>query len=217
MPAKKSNKRSIKSKPATDPLSITLNSPQAESLAAVPWFNQRYLLPGEQVSDYDQQLQLLVDSVEVKDALDLVLVKDIHDELREVQKMRALRQSILLRGMSKKLDILLKDPHTYKSDPRVKNVLYDWEANSEDGQAQLVSLLDEAQATINTLMAGAYTIEAKTLDKLEQQLARHEKNLRETLKMMDARRNHAVMRNRLEFDLEQEKLQLINDNSDGNG
>ena len=217
MPAKKSNQRATKLNTATDPLSIILNSPQAESLAAVPWFNERYLLPGEQVSDYDQQLQLLVDSIEVKDALDLILVKDIHDELREVQRLRALRKSVLLRAMVGKLNQILKTPYGYEDDLRGESTLLAWENNPEKGYKKLLVLLKEVGITLDGLMAEAYTFRFKILDKVEQQSARHEKNVREILKMMDRRHNHAVMRQRLEFDLEQEKLQLINDNSDGNG
>jgi len=217
MPAKKSNQRATKSNTSTDPLSIILNSPQAESLAAVPWFNERYLLPGEQVSDYDQQLQLLVDSIEVKDALDLILVKDIHDELREVQRLRALRKSVLLRAMVGKLNQILKTPYGYEDDLRGESTLLAWENNPEKGYKKLLVLLKEVGITLDGLMAEAYTFRFKILDKVEQQSARHEKNVREILKMMDRRHNHAVMRQRLEFDLEQEKQKLINDNSDGNG
>ena len=67
---------------------------------------------------------------------------------------------------------------------------------------------------MNGLMTEAYTLTADTLDRVEQQLAQHEKNVRETLKMIDTRRNHALVRQRLEFDLEQDRQQLLIDKND---
>ena len=110
-------------KQSKNTLALELNDNQAELLAQIPWFNERFLLPGEEVSSYDLQLQRLIDSVEVKDALDLILVKDIHDELREVQRMRALRQSVLLRGMEGKLGSLLSGFFELDDNPRSKLAL----------------------------------------------------------------------------------------------
>jgi len=197
-------------------LALELNDNQTELLAQIPWFNERFLLPGEDVSDYDLQLQRLIDSVEVKDALDLILVKDIHDELREVQRMRALRQSVLLRGMESKLDSLLRGPYGLDDATRAKLAFLAWETDPQTGSQDITSLLQEVGSTMNGLMAAAYTLTANTLDKVEQQLARHEKNVRETLKMIDTRRNHDLVRQRLEFDLEKDRQQLLinkNDNS----
>ncbi len=201
-------------KQSKNTLALELNDNQAELLAQIPWFNERFLLPGEEVSSYDLQLQRLIDSVEVKDALDLILVKDIHDELREVQRMRALRQSVLLRGMEGKLGSLLSGFFELDDNPRSKLAFLAWENDPEEGYQHISKLLDEAEITMNGLMAEAYTLKANTLDKVEQQLARHEKNVRETLKMIDTRRNHALVRQRLEFDLEQDRQQLLIDKND---
>ena len=201
-------------KQSKNTLALEINDNQAELLAQIPWFNERFLLPGEEVSDYDLQLQRLIDSVEVKDALDLILVKDIHDELREVQRMRALRQSVLLRGMADTSIYLLSGSYGFDEDTRIELALLVWESDPEKGSKHLSSLLEEVGLTMNGLMAEAYTLKAKTLDKLDQQLARHEKNVRETLKMIDTRRNHALVRQRLEFDLEQDRQQLLIDKND---
>jgi len=211
MPIKKT---ASKTKQAKNTLALELNGNQVQLLVQIPWFNERFLLPGEEVSDYDCQLQLLIDSIEAKDALDLILVKDIHDELREVQRMRALRQSVLLQGMVDKLNRILKTPYGYEDDLRGEVLLLAWENRPEEGHKKLLVLLKEAGITLNGLMAEAYSLKAKTLDKVEHQLARHEKNVRETFKMIDVRRNHALMRQRLEFDLEQDRQQLLIDNND---
>jgi len=197
-------------------LALEINDNQTKLLAQIPWFNERFLLPGEEVSNYDLQLQLLIDSVEAKDALDLILVKDIHDELREVQRMRAIRQSVLLRGMADKLGSLLGVGQSYGLDKgsRAKLAFLAWENDPEGDSQHISKLLDEVKTTMNGLMTEAYTLTADTLDRVEQQLAQHEKNVRETLKMIDTRRNHALVRQRLEFDLEQDRQQLLIDKND---
>lgn len=197
-------------------LSIQLESKQAELLATLPWFNQRFLLPGEAVNDYDVQFQLLIDSIEVHDALDLILVKDIHEELRDVQRMRAVRRSTMLNGMIKKL-VRLLDPH-YRNvfdDPLAYEVVTAWEQGTEEGTTQFNQLLEKLNVTLNALQAGAFELEAKHLKQIDDQFTRHEKNIRETIKMIDIRRNHKVMRKRLEFDLQQDERALLESKSNG--
>jgi len=202
-------------KAASNTIVLDLNDEQTELLASVPWFNERYLLPGESVSDYDIDLQRLVESIDVKDPLDAILVKEIHDELREVQRMRALRQAILLRGMSHDLSNSLTNSYSRQDDLRVTMAVAEWQASPGKEPKALLILLSEAGITMERLLADAYKTETKQLQRLEVQVARHEKNVRETLKMIDIRRNHKLMRQRIEFDLEQDRQKLIADQSDG--
>jgi hypothetical protein len=66
---------------------------------------------------------------------------------------------------------------------------------------------------MDEISVSVFSRSAKNLQLLEQQLARHEKNVRESLKMIDTRRNHALVRERLAFDLERDRQQqLIIDN-----
>ncbi len=214
MASKKSNKSSDQSAVLTDNLGSQLGADEAEVLSKIPWFNERYLLPGESVSDYDTSLQLLVESVVVKDALDAILVKDIHDELREVQRLRVLRQSFFIRGMASRLSDLLSAHFSMDEDPRVTEVLAAWREDPEVGNAALFDLLDELGVTMDEISVSVFSRSAKNLQLLEQQLARHEKNVRESLKMIDARRNHALVRERLAFDLERDRQQQLTCNSD---
>lgn len=218
MAPKKTKKKSPKHKSElTLRLDGALEPRQAELVAKIPWFNERYLLPGEEASDYDLHLQLLIESIGVKDTLDAILIKDIHDELREVHRMRALRQAILLRGMARQLSIALRTSYSSGDEARVEDVFELWNTDHKAGNKALTKLLDEADITIGRLMADAFSMESKKLQQLELQLARHEKNVRETLKMIDLRKNHMLMRQRVEFDLEHDRQQRSIDNSDGNG
>ena len=79
----------------------------------------------------------------------------------------------------------------------------------------ILSLLEEVDTTMGALMADAFSLKLKSLQQLDVQLSRHEKNVRETLKMIDTRHNHKLMRQRIEFDLEQDRQKLIADQSDG--
>ena len=214
MASKKSKKTSDQSAVLTDNLGSQLSADEAELLSKIPWFNERYLLPGESLSDYDTSLQLLVESVVVKDALDAILVKDIHDELREVQRLRVLRQSFFIRGMAGRLSDLLSAHFSVDEDPRVTEVLAAWREDPEVGNEALFELLDELGVTMDEIRVSVFTRSAKNLQLLEQQLARHEKNVRESLKMIDARRNHALVRERLAFDLERDRQQQLTCNSD---
>jgi len=214
MASKKSKKSSGQSAVLTDNIGSQLSSDEAELLSKIPWFNERYLLPGESLSDYDTSLQLLVESVVVKDALDAVLVKDIHDELREVQRLRVLRQSFFIRGMTGRLSDLLSAHFSVDEDPRVTEVLVAWREDPEIGNEALSELLDDLGVTMDEIRVSVFTRSVKNLQLLEQQLARHEKNVRESLKMIDARRNHALVRERLAFDLERDRQQQLTCNSD---
>jgi len=78
----------------------------------------------------------------------------------------------------------------------------------------LFDLLDELGVTMDEISVSVFSRSAKNLQVLEQQLARHEKNVRESLKMIDARRNHALVRERLAFDLERDRQQQLTCNSD---
>jgi len=53
------------------------------------------------------------------------------------------------------------------------------------------------------LSGGAYKIEAKNLAQVDNQMARHQKNVRESLKLIEMRRNNALVRQRLEREMEQ--------------
>jgi len=214
MASKKSKKSSGQSAVVTDNLDSQLSADEAELLSKIPWFNERYLLPGESVSDYDASLQLLVESVVVNDALDAILVKDIHDELREVQRLRVLRQSFFIRGMASRLSDLLSAHFSMDEDPRVTEVLAAWREDPEVGNEALFELLDDLGVTMDEISVSVFSRSAKNLQLLEQQLARHEKNVRESLKMIDARRNHALVRERLAFDLERDRQQQLTCNSD---
>ena len=210
MAAKKSTKKA-----KSNIIVLDLNAEQTELLANIPWFNTRYLLPGEAVSDYDNDLQRLVESIEVKDPLDAILAKDIHDDLREVQRMRALRQAILLRGMRNKLTSLLSGPYGLNDNSQADAAFTLWESNPENGYEAILILLEEVGVTMDSLQADAFSRELKELQLLDIQLGRYEKNIRETLKMIDARNNHKVMRQRIEFDLEQDQQKRLIDKTDG--
>ena len=90
-------------------------------------------------------------------------------------------------------------------DPRVTEVLATWREDPEVGNEALFELLDELGVTMDEIRVSVFSRSAKNLQLLEQQLARHEKNVRESLKMIDARRNHALVRERLAFDLERDR------------
>ena len=210
MAAKKTKKKSNKTSDHKLGMNLDLEPEQAELVSQIPWFNERYLLPGERVNDYDLRLQLLIDSVKIRDALDAILVKDLHDELREVQRMRTLRQSILLKGMRSSLTTLLSGGiYSFDEDPRVTNAFEIWDKYPESGNEAILELLEGVGATMGSLMADVFAIESDKLQLLELQLSRHEKNVRETLKMIDLRRNHDVMRQRIESDLEYEQSRRI--------
>jgi hypothetical protein len=213
MASKKCKKFSDQSAVLTDNIGSQLSADEAELLSKIPWFNERYLLPGESLSDYDTSLQLLVESVVVNDALDAILVKDIHDELREVQRLRVLRQSFFIRGMASRLSDLLSAHFSMDEDPRVTEVLAAWREDPKVGNEALSELLDELGVTMDEISVSVFTRSAKNIQLLEQQLARHEKNVRESLKMIDARRNHALVRERLAFDLERDRQQQLTCNS----
>lgn len=214
MPTKKSKKAASKAKQSNNTLALELDSTPAELLAQIPWFNERYLLPGEEISDYDSQLQSLIDSVEVNDALDLILVKDIHDELREVQRMRALRQALILKGMANALSRELSGSYLPPNEPRVEFALALWDTDPQAGNNAFIKLLDEAEMTMGSLMSDSYLTHSKQQQQLELQLARHEKNVRESLKMIEQRKNHKLMRQRIELDIKKEEQQLLTDSSD---
>jgi len=210
MAAKKTKKKSNKTSDHKLGMNLDLEPEQAELVSQIPWFNERYLLPGERVNDYDLRLQLLIDSIKIRDALDAILAKDIHDELREVQRMRTLRQSILLKGMRSSLTTLLSGGiYSFDEDPRVTHAFEIWDKYPESGNDAILELLEGVGATMGSLMADVFAIESDKLQLLELQLSRHEKNVRETLKMIDLRRNHDVMRQRIESDLEYEQSRRI--------
>ena len=118
--------------------------------------------------------------------------------------------------MVTRLSELLRGHYGSREEPRVTKALATWRQDPELGNEEISVLLDEVRVTMDEIRVRVFSRIASNLQMLEQQLARHEKNVRESLKMIDARRNHTLMRERVAFDLERDRRQQISEiNDDG--
>ena len=182
-----------------------------KSLNKIPWLKDRYLLPGENAKDYDIRLKALVDSIEIHNALDAILVKDIHDEMCEMHRLRSLKNILLLDGMLMDLNEKIRHAIHYEDLKRdnnkdsyleVKKLIIRLQNGDESVVPSLLASIKKAGLTLAELQVQAYRGVAKNLVLVDNQMVRHQKNIRELLKLIEMRRNNALARQRLEQEME---------------
>ena len=216
--AKKKTKR-IKSrlqKPILDDsetLVLSKNKPHLTKklLDQILWLKDRYLLPGEEAEDYDLRLKALVDSIEIHNALDAILVKDIHDEMCEMHRLRSLKNILLLDGMRMDLNADIRHAIHYEDIKRdtnkdsyleIKKFIIRLQNGEESVIPSLLAAIKKAGLTLAELQVQAYRRVANNLVLVDNQMVRHQKNIREFLKLIEMRRNNALARQRLEQEME---------------
>ena len=193
----------------SETLVLSKNKPHLTKklLNQIPWLKDRYLLPGEKAEDYDLRLKTLVDSIEIYNALDAIMVKDIHDEMREIHRLQMVKSTLLVDGMRHHLNNALSPTgyhfEKYDLDPNLTELITDWQSGDESVGRRFLAYIKRNGFTLAELQMKAYKIEAKSLAQVDNQMARHQKNVRESLKLIEMRRNNALVRQRLEQEIEQ--------------
>ncbi len=177
-----------------------------EYLDQIPWLKDRYLIPGEEAEDYDLRLQALLDSIEIHNALDAIMVKDIHDELFEMHRLRTLKNMFIVDGMGNYLDEKLDGPHLYNElgefDPEIIELINDWLKGDESVNQRFHTFIEREGITLAEMQTKAYGEKFDDILKIDLQMARHQKNVRESLRMIEMHHNNALARQRLEQEME---------------
>ena len=177
-----------------------------EILDKIPWLKDRYLLPGEDAADYDLRLQALVESIEIYNALDAILVKDIHDEMREIHRLKILKNTFLVDGMRKYLDrelgVSSRQYDRSEADLELSKIITGWFSGDDSAAPGLVSFIENMDITLADLQMQAFKEKAKDILQVDIQMTRHQKNVRESLKLIEMRRNNSLARQRLEQEME---------------
>lgn len=197
----------------SETLVLSENKPHLtkDLLDQIPWLKDRYLLPGEEAEDYDLRLKALVDSIEIHNALDAILVKDIHDEMCEMHRLRSLKNILLLDGMLMDLNEKIRHAMHYEDLKRdnnkdsyleVKKLIIRLQNGDESVIPSLLAPIKKAGLTLAELQVQAYRRVANNLVLVDNQMVRHQKNIRELLKLIEMRRNNALARQRLEQEME---------------
>lgn len=198
----------------SETLILSKNKPHLTKnlLDQIPWLKDRYLLPGEEAEDYDLRLKALVDSIEIHNALDAILVKDIHDEMCEMHRLRSLKNILLLDGMRMNLNAEIRHAIHYGDINRdnnkdsyleVKKLIIRLQNGDESVVPSLLASIKKAGLTLAELQVQAYRGVAKDLVLVDNQMVRHQKNIRELLKLIEMRRNNSLARLRIEQEMEQ--------------
>ena len=177
-----------------------------ELLDKVPWLKDRYLLPGEEAEDYDLRLKALLDSIEINNALDAIMVKDIHDEMREIHRLKILKNTFLVDGMYKYLNRKMGGSYYGNNMSEVELEISKFITGSlggDEGDASdFVSFIKSMDITLADLQMHAFKEKAEDILQVDIQMVRHQKNVRESLKLIEMRRNNALARQRLEQEME---------------
>jgi len=177
-----------------------------ERLDQIPWLKDRYLLPGEEAEDYDLRLQALLDSIETHNALDAIMAKDIHDEMFEMHRLRTLKNTFLVDGMRKYVDKLLggyyENFDTDEVDPEISKFVTGWLDGDKSVVPGFVSFIESKGIALPDLQMHAFRINADDILQVDIQMARHQKNISESLKLIEMRRNNSLARQRIEQEME---------------
>jgi len=189
-----------------------------ESLDQIPWLKERYLLPGEKAKDYDLRLKALVDSIGIHNALDAILVKDIHDEMCEMHRLRILKNTFLVNGMRKYLDRKLSDSSLIDSvvsvDPEISKFVSGWLNGDESVVPDFVDFLESKGLTLTELKMSSFRMNQENIMMVDNQMVRHQKNIRESLKLIEMRRNNVLARQRIEQEIERLTANTLEDERD---
>ena len=177
-----------------------------ESIDQIPWLKDRYLIPGEEAEDYDLRLQALLDSIETHNALDAIMAKDIHDEMFEMHRLRTLKNTFLVDGMRKYVDKLLggyyENFDTDEVDPEISKFVTGWLDGDKSVVPGFVSFIESKGLALPDLQMHAFRINADDILQVDIQMARHQKNISESLKLIEMRCNNSLARQRKEQKME---------------
>lgn len=177
-----------------------------EALNQIPWLKDRYLLPGESAADYDLRLKAQVDSIEIYNALDAILVKDIHDEMCEMHRLRTLKNMFIAEGMRLYIERRIDGDHLYDDNgtfnPEVGQLITGWLNGDESVGERFLAFLVSEGTTLAEMRVKVYEDTVDDILLVDSQLARHQKNVRESFKLIEMRRNNALARQRLEQEIE---------------
>jgi len=219
--AKKKTKRikSLLKKPIlddSDSLVLFKNKPQLTKklLNQIPWLKDRYLLPGEKAMDYDLRLKALIESLEIDNALDAILVKDIHDEMCEMHRLRTLKNILLLDGMRINLSERIRSLNYSRSNDKdsyleIRELIKRLQSGEESVVQPFLASIKKAGLTLAELQVQAYRRVAKSLVQVDNQMTRHQKNVRESLKLIEMRRNNTLARQRIEQEMERLNANML--------
>lgn len=199
----------------SETLVLSKNKPHLTKklLNQIPWLKDRYLLPGEKAEDYDLRLKALVDSIEIYNALDAIMVKDIHDEMREIHRLQMVKSTLLVDGMRHHINIALSSTgyhfEKYDLDPNLTELITDWQSGDESAGRRFLAYIKRNGFTLAELQVQAYRRVAKSLVQVDNQMTRHQKNVRESLKLIEMRRNNTLARQRIEQEMERLNANML--------
>ncbi|MCH8163949.1 MAG: hypothetical protein IIA99_07670, partial [Proteobacteria bacterium] len=151
---------------------------------------------------------------------DAILVKDIHDEMREMHRLRILKNTFIVDGMRYHLNKEIGGQIYYSNKGDVSPEIFDlvtrWQNGDESVGQPFLALIRKAGLTLAELQLRAFESKFRHLTLVDDLMARHQKNIKESFKLIDMRHNNALVRQRIEQELQRlsgNKLEVVRDES----
>ena len=124
-----------------------------------------------------------------------------------MNRLRTLAKTFLVDGMRKYLVDKLSGTDVYVSideddDLEISKFFTGWLSGDESVFPGFVDFIENNGITLTELRMQAYREVADDLELVDNQMARHQKNVRELLKLIEMRRNNKLARQRLEQEME---------------
>ena len=205
MPSKISSQPS---RPIADTKPTTAIQAAANPVYAVPervraLLGPSWLIEGEDPKLYEELLGRVGAAVEPTDIIDWLLLKDVVAITWEIQRSRRQRETIVRMGRLKAMEQVLEQTipregeladSGYRDSQRddrawtISNIARKWLSGDIEMTGDVVARLEDAGFSLNDIAAQSLTVQANELDRVDNQVQRHEARRDAILQQIERRR-----------------------------
>jgi hypothetical protein len=134
-------------------------------LAAAPLLGGSSLIRGENVRSYDEFLERICATLQPRDSLEEIWIRDIVDLVWETFRLRRAKANLMTDAARDQVAYKLDGSH-----PRALQIACDWAAGDEDAASQVERALASAGLSMDRLVARAMSSMFKDMERLDRML-----------------------------------------------
>ena len=137
----------------------------SQPLVTAPLLGGSPLIRGENVRSYDELLERICATLQPRDSLEEIWIRDIVDLVWETFRLRRAKANLMTDAA--------RDQVAYKLDgrhPRALQIACDWAAGNEDAASQVERALASAGLSMDRLVARAMSSMFKDMERLDRML-----------------------------------------------